>query len=252
MTLGDVSGKAVLVTGGGAGMGQAIARRLHDGGASVAILEIDAGRLEDTRSMLGDERFTAVLGDVADPAAAEHAVAATVEAFGRVDVVCNNAGILGEGTVHETTPETWDRVLAVNLTGMWHVCRAAIPRMLEQGGGTFVNTASVGGMVGGAGDAAYVVSKHGVLGLTRQIAVEYGHQGIRANALCPGPTATPMTEVNRPAVGPGPYDDFIASMPVPRWAEPDEMARVVQFLASDDASYATGAAWVHDGGWVAA
>jgi len=246
-----MSGRVVLVTGGGAGMGQAIAERFHADGDSVAILEIVPERLEDTHARLGDERFLGILGDVASEADVQRAMAEVVARFGRIDVVCNNAGTLREGSAHTATLEEWSRVIGVNLTGPWLVCRAAIPHMLEQGKGVIVNTASSSAFVGGGGDISYTASKHGVVGLTRQLAVEYGKLGIRVNAICPGPTATPMTEVNRPAEGPGPYDDFIASMPAARWALPEEMAKLVFYLASDDADYVHGAAWTIDGGWTA-
>ena len=185
--------KTVLITGGGAGMGQAMARRFHGEGAAVAFLEIDPERLADTVGLLGGDRVLGIEGDVADPAAAERAVAETVAAFGSVDIVCNNAGILGEGLLAEMSLDIWQRVIDVDLTGVFLMCRAAIPQMLAQGRGVFVNTASSSAFVGGGGDAAYTAAKHGVVGLTRSIAVEYAKQGIRANALCPGPTATPMT-----------------------------------------------------------
>jgi NAD(P)-dependent dehydrogenase (short-subunit alcohol dehydrogenase family) len=243
--------RVVLVTGGGAGMGQAIAQRFHGAGARVAILEIDAERIGETAALLGDgDRFLGIDGDVAEAGDAVRAVAQTVQQFGRIDVVCNNAGVLGEGTVHETALETWNRVIAVNLTGMFLVCRAAIPHMLEQGKGVFVNTASSSAFVGGGGDGAYTASKHGVVGLTRQLAVEYAKLGIRANALCPGPTATPMTAPYRVESG-GPYDEFIASTPAGRWAQPQEMANLAYYLASDDADFVHGAAWCIDGGWTA-
>jgi NAD(P)-dependent dehydrogenase (short-subunit alcohol dehydrogenase family) len=242
--------RVVLVTGGGAGMGRAIAQRFHGAGDRVAILEFDGERIAETSELLGGkERFLGIEGDVASAQDTERAVGETVARFGRLDVVCNNAGVLGEGLVHETSLETWNRVIGVNLTGMFLVCRAAIPHMLDQGKGVFVNTASSSAFVGGGGDAAYTASKHGVVGLTRQLAVEYAKQGIRANALCPGATATPMTAPNR---GPdGPYDEFIASTPAGRWARPEEMANLAFYLASDEADFVHGAAWCIDGGWTA-
>lgn len=245
-----MAGRTVLITGGGAGMGQAMARRFHGEGAAVAFLEIDPERLADTVGLLGGDRVLGIEGDVADPEACERAVAETVAAFGSVDVVCNNAGILGEGLLAEMALDTWRRVIDVDLTGVFLMCRAAIPAMLAQGRGVFVNTASSSAFVGGGGDAAYTAAKHGVVGLTRSIAVEYAKRGIRANALCPGPTATPMTAPVRGPEG-GPYDDFIASIPAGRWAQPDEMARLALYLASDDADFVHGAAWCIDGGWTA-
>jgi 3-oxoacyl-[acyl-carrier protein] reductase len=243
--------RVVLVTGGGAGMGQAIAERFHRSGAHVAILEIEPERTEQMRSSLGaDGRFLGIDGDVSSPVDVERAVSEIIAQFGRIDVVCNKAGVLGERTVHETSLETWNRVLGVNLTGMFLVCRAAIPHMLAQGKGVFVNTASSSAFVGGGGDGAYTASKHGVVGLTRQLAVEYAKQGIRANAMCPGPTATSMTAPYRGPEG-GPYDEFIASIPAARWAQPEEMANLAFYLASDEADFVHGAAWCIDGGWTA-
>lgn len=245
------SGRVVLVTGGGAGMGRAHAQRFHGAGDRVAILEIDGPSIAETSALIGDdERFLGIEGDVASPADVDGAMAQIIERFGRIDVVCNNAGTLGDGMVHETTVEVWNRVIGVNLTGMFLVCHAAIPHMLEQGKGVFVNTASSSGFVGGGGDGAYTASKHGVIGLTRQLAVEYAKLGIRANALCPGATATPMTAAYRGPDG-GPYDAFIASTPAGRWAQPEEMANLAFYLASDEADFAHGAAWCLDGGWTA-
>jgi 3-oxoacyl-[acyl-carrier protein] reductase len=243
--------RVVLVTGGGAGMGQAIAQRFHGAGDRVAVLEFDGARIAETGALLGgNERFLGIEGDVSSEQDTERAVAETVARFGRLDVVCNNAGVLGDGPVHETSLETWNRVIGVNLTGMFLVCRAAIPHMLDQGKGVFVNTASSSAFVGGGGDGAYTASKHGVVGLTRQLAVEYAKQGIRANALCPGPTATPMTAPYRGPDG-GPYDEFIASIPAARWAQPEEIANLAFYMASDEADFVHGAAWCIDGGWTA-
>ncbi len=243
--------KTVLVTGGGAGMGQSMVRRFHEEGYQVAALEVVPTRLAETLGEFGDsDRIFGVVGDVSDPDDVTRAVNDTLERFGSIDVVCNNAGILGEGLAGEMTLETWHRVIGVNLTGVFLMCRAAIPHMVAQGKGVFVNTASSSAFVGGGGDIAYTASKHGVVGITRAIAIEYAKQGIRANALCPGATATPMTASYRGPNG-GPYDEFIAATPAGRWAQPEEMAELALFMASDAADFVHGAAWCIDGGWTA-
>lgn len=236
--------KVAVVTGSSGGIGSAIVSRLAAEGARVAGLDLrpasEAG--PETSDVL---RLT---GDVTQEDDISRCLETVERTLGPVDILCNNAAILGSGTLAEMTTETWDRVIAADLTSVFLMSRAVIPRMLERGAGVIVNTASAAAFVGGGGDAAYTAAKHGVVGLTRQTAVEYGPRGIRCNAVCPGPTETPMTEPFRSG-GDHSFDAFIASIPASRWARPAEIAGVVCFLAGPDAGFAHGAAWCVDGGW---
>jgi NAD(P)-dependent dehydrogenase (short-subunit alcohol dehydrogenase family) len=190
--------------------------------------------------------------DVTDDAQVAALFAAAIDSFGRLDVSLHNAGVLlpdDAGTV-QTPLEVWNRVLAINLTGVFLSCRHAIPRLLDSGGGVIVNMASVSSFVGAANaQVAYTTSKGGVLALTREVAAEYARRGIRANALCPGPTRTPLfdqliTDAER-------IENRLNHIPLNRFGEADEVARAALFLASDLSSYMTGAALLVDGGLTA-
>jgi NAD(P)-dependent dehydrogenase (short-subunit alcohol dehydrogenase family) len=244
----NLDGKVALVTGAGSGIGQATARLLAASGATVVGTDVVADRLAD----LGDDIHT-VAGDVSDLGDATRMVGETVERHGRIDVLANVAGIPdGLTPLADLDDARWQRVLGVNLTGPMYTSRAALPHMVGQGGGAIVNVSSIGGLFGGRSGAAYSVSKHGLIGLTRSVAASYGAQGVRCNAVCPG-----VTETN---IG-GAVADLnprgleivmrsVASSPAP--AQPEQMASVIAFLASDAASYVNGAVIVADGGWTAA
>jgi NAD(P)-dependent dehydrogenase (short-subunit alcohol dehydrogenase family) len=177
-------------------------------------------------------------------------ISRAIERFGRLDVLVNNAGILDRFLpVADVSDEIWNRILAVNLTGPMLTSRAAIPRMLEQGGGVIVNISSVAGLAGAKGGAAYTASKHGVLGLTRNIAATYGREGIRAIAICPGATATNIDVSDLDARGNAALNLVVQASP--RQADPREIAAVILFAASEEASFVNGAALVADGGWTA-
>ena len=199
-------------------------------------------------------QVTGCIANVASDADVTHMLGTATSTYGRLDVLCNNAGIMDLMTPAGDVPlELWDRVIAVNLTGPFLACRQAIPLMLEQGGGRIVNTASEAGLRGGAAGAAYTASKHGVVGLTKNIALHYGDRGIYCNAVCPGGVETAI------GIGRGmPHQAGLAKVMgasqafTARIASPDEMAAVITFLASDDASYVNGAIVAADNGWFAA
>src|SRR5947208_6238726 len=195
--MGRLEGKAALIPGGGSGMGRASCVLFAREGARVAVVDRVAAAGEETVALIRDEGGEAsfVEADVADATAVGRMVAATVETYGRLDVLFNNAGVEGPAVdLLGYGEEDWARVIAVNLTAVYRAMRAAIPHMIGQGGGVILSTASVAGLVGLARSSAYSAAKAGVIGLTRTVALEYGPQGIRANCICPGFVATPMLD----------------------------------------------------------
>ncbi len=173
------------------------------------------------------------------------------ERTGGIDVLCNNAGVLdGYAPADETSVELWQQVLAVNLTGPFLLARRLAPQMAQRGGGAIVNTASISSFVAGGGGAAYTASKHGLLGLTRQLAFDYGRKGVRVNAICPGAVATEMTaSLRTPTEANAHVDAQIAATPAGRWAQPEEIAELALYLASEQASFLHGTPVLIDGGW---
>ena len=241
-----------IVTGAGSGIGAAITRELIGRGDGVLALDTRGDRLESIKGELQTERLRTSVGDVGDVGDVERAIQLTQDSFGSIDILCSNAGILDDYTpAGDTSLELWDRILRVNLTGTFLMARAVLPTMLSQGKGSIVNTASISSFIAGGGGAAYTAAKHGVLGFTRQLAFDYGRKGIRANAVCPGPVRTGLTEHLFTEEGRQPHvDAIIAATPAGRWADPAEIAKVVAFLSSDAASFVYGAAYVVDGGWI--
>ncbi|MDV6270620.1 SDR family NAD(P)-dependent oxidoreductase [Rhodococcus globerulus] len=248
-----LDGRVAVVTGAGSGMGRAMIEEFHAEGATVVAVDIRQDAAQATIDDLGgNSRGLALAADVSDEADAERVVGEVVSQFGRLDVLCNNAGVLDDYTTAlDTTTELWNRVIGVNLGGAFFFSRAALPQMISQGKGAIINTASISAFVAGGGGAAYTASKHGVLGLTKQLAFDYGKHGIRANAICPGAIHTGMTGHLLTPEGANPHvDAAVAATPAGRWGTPQEIAHMALFLASDDAAFIHGAAFTVDGGWV--
>ena len=253
---GMLEGKVALVTGGGGGIGRATALAMVREGARVAVADFDAAAARDTVAQInarGGQAIT-LAGDVSRAEDAVAMVQDTVTAYGRLDCAFNNAGIAGFQVAAagkktaEWSEEAFDRMIAVNLKGVWLCLREELQQMLGQGGGgAIVNTGSIAGLVGLPTSSAYVAAKHGVLGLTKTAAIEYAASGIRVNAVCPGYIETRMTEEVMRRRG----DAVLAHTPLRRMGTPGEIAEMVVFLCSDRASYVTGAAYNVDGGWMA-
>ncbi|MDA8380788.1 MAG: glucose 1-dehydrogenase [Actinomycetota bacterium] len=250
-----LDGKIAIVTGGGSGIGREAALLFAAEGASVAVADIDAagaGSVAEEISAAGGNAF-AIAVDVADESSTHEMVAQAVATFGGLHVLFNCAGIFpsDDGGVLDTPPATWDRVMAVNAKGTWLCCREALPAMLASGGGSIVNVASFVALVGAAtAQVAYTASKGAVLAFTREMAVEYARRGIRANAICPGPIATPL--LAELLADPAQRQRRLVHIPFGRLGEAAEIARAALFLASDDSSFVTGSALVADGGITAA
>jgi len=240
-----------FVTGAGGGIGRAVALRFARTGTSVAVVDIDSVKGEETATLVREAGAPSlfVRADVANGEDVEEAVRLTVAEFGGLDYAHNNAGITGERTlVHQTSPRDWQRILDVNLTGIWNCLRHQIPVMLAAGGGAIVNTSSAAGLTGTPELSAYAASKFGVIGLTRSVAVEYAADGIRVNAVCPGLVATPMLAAFTQA-----HPDWLTGLYLPqgRLADPDDIAAVVVWLCSPDAGHVNGVALPVDGGVMA-
>jgi len=245
--------RVVLVTGAASGIGRETAIAFARTGAQVVVSDVQEPEgIEAVRAIegLGGSALW-VRCDVSQEAEVRSLMARIQERFGRLDAAFNNAGIEGQSAFTAAcTSENWDRVLSINLKGIWLCMKHEIPLMLSSGGGSIVNCASIAGLVGFQGLPAYVASKHGVLGLTRTAALEYARQGLRINAVCPGVIQTPM--VDRLTQGdPKARDQLMAGEPVGRVGLPAEIAHAVVWLCSDEASFVTGHPLVVDGGWVA-
>jgi NAD(P)-dependent dehydrogenase (short-subunit alcohol dehydrogenase family) len=237
--------RVALVTGAASGIGRACAQRLASAGTAVAAVDIDADRLEDLDAL-------ALAADVTDAAAVADAVARAEATLGPLDVVVNVAGITGSAAAaecHVTPVDEWRRVIDVNLTGPFLVCRAALEGMLARGSGSIVNVASVAGLVAFPGRCAYSASKGGVIQLTRSLAADYAARGIRANAVCPGMVDTPMTRWR--LEDPELRAAVLQKIPAGRVATAAEVAEAVALLAGDGLAYMNGAMLVLDGGWTA-
>lgn len=237
-------GKTAIVTGAGSGIGLAMTERLLAEGAWVIANDLDVSALQARP----DERLVAVAGDVTDPATGEVLAAAALDVgTGRVDALFNNAGITLFKPAEEYGIEEWDRVIAVNLSACWYVASAVGKVMIGQRRGAILNTASGAGLAGIANGVAYVASKHGVVGLTRALATDWGRFGIRVNALAPGFTMTAMSEVFRQQ-SPEAYAARASRVPLHRAGEVAEQAAMALFLNSDESSYTSGLIAVVDGG----
>lgn len=234
-------------------MGRAMAQEFISEGSNVLALDVRKQAADETVEIIGlPDRIFAWECDVSNEDSIKAAVAAAMDKWGRIDIVCNNAGILDDYVIaEETSTELWNRILGVNLTGQFFMCREVLPIMVAQGKGVIINTASISAFIAGGGGSAYTVSKHGVLGLTRQLAFEYGRKGVRVNAICPGPIHTGMTDYLMTPEGRNEHvDAIIEALPAGRWGKPVEIARLAVYLASDDADFVHGSSYVMDGGWL--
>jgi NAD(P)-dependent dehydrogenase (short-subunit alcohol dehydrogenase family) len=251
---GRIEGKVALITGGGSGIGRATALLFGREGAKVVVADYDPEGGERTIKAIKEAGGTAVFhaADVSNPQDVDTLMHKVVESYGWLDCAFNNAGI--EGQTAETTPdctlENWNRVIAINLTGVFLCMKYEIPLMLKHGGGSIVNTASAAGLVGLSGASAYVAAKHGVAGLTKTAALEFAKRGVRVNAVCPGFIRTPMVER---ALDKGRFSEeqIIALEPMNRMGKAEEIAEGVLWLCSDASSFVTGLPMPVDGGYVA-
>lgn len=239
------TGKVAFITGGGSGIGAATARQIAREGGEVVVVDVAADKAAAVADEIGGLALTA---DVSRRDAVEGAVARTVADHGRIDILFNNAGIGCFSRTPDLDPDMWERVIATDLHSIFYACRAAIPHMTRPGG-VIINTASISGLAGDYAFSAYSAAKGAVINYTRTLALDHAREGIRVNVLCPGAIATPLTAamIDHPALARAMND----TIPLGRPAAPEEMAEVVAFLASDAASYVTGAVMVADGGQTA-
>ena len=247
--------RVAVITGAGSGIGRAMALRFASEGARILSADVNAASAEATADAVREQGGEAVpfAVNVIEPEQVRLMVERARDAFGRIDILCNNAGVGSTTNVVEQDPEQWDWVMAVNVKSVFLGCKYAIPVMLEQGGGVIINTASVAGMVGIINRAAYSASKGAVIALTKQVAIDYVEHNIRVNCLCPGTVDSPWVgrllaqsddaaEMRR---------SLEARQPMGRLGTPEEVAGAALYLASDDAAFITGTGLVIDGGWTA-
>jgi NAD(P)-dependent dehydrogenase (short-subunit alcohol dehydrogenase family) len=247
-----VAGKVAIVTGANVGIGAAVAKVLAEEGAAVVI----TGRRKDLLDQVVLDiqrkkgRALAVAGSVTDESHVRSVVDQCVRTFGTLNIVVNNAGIGAFGKLlHEIDDATWHEMLDINLTGVFRMTRAAVPVMLKNGGGSIINMSSVGGVIGFSGSAAYGTSKGGLELFTKCVAMDYAQDGIRCNSVCPGLIDTPMAAplLNNPDM----KAEVLAAYPIRRVGTPEEVAKMVLYLASDDAACVTGSSFMIDGGLTA-
>ena len=245
--MGRMKDKIAVITGSGKGLGEAMALLFSREGAKIVVFDIDEGAGRETVEQIREQGGEAIFvhGDVSNPDDAVRLIDAAVDAYGRADVLVNNAGIHVDKTVANTTEAEWDQILGVNLKGVFLCSKAAIPQMRRQGGGNIICISSISGLIGQLNQAAYNASKHGIIGLVKCMAYDHAQENIRANAICPGVMNTPLV-ASVPEEHIAPYRK--ANL-LERFAEPIEVANAALFLASDESSHVTGSAMVVDGGY---
>jgi NAD(P)-dependent dehydrogenase (short-subunit alcohol dehydrogenase family) len=247
--------RVAVITGAGSGIGQAMALLFAKQGARVVAADVNGAAAEATTAMITDAGGTATpfTVDVIEPQQVQAMIEQARSAYGRIDLLCNNAGIGSTTDVVACEPDEWDRVMTVNVKSVYLGCKYAVPHMIEQGGGVIINTASVAGMVGIVKRAAYCASKGAVIALTRQVAIEYVGQNIRVNCLCPGTVDSPWVErlLQQTDDRAAARQALEARQPMGRLGTPQEVAAAALYLASDDAAFITGTGLVIDGGWTA-
>jgi len=247
-----IQDSVAIVTGASSGIGRAAARRFAEEGARVVAADVDADGGSETAEAIRDAggEATFVETDVSDRADVEAMVETAVDRYGGLDFAFNNAGIEGRNdSLVDQTDDNWERVIDINLKGIFLGLQAEIPAMLDDGGGVIVNTSSIAGVVGFQGVSPYVASKHGVIGLTKTAALEYGREGVRVNAISPGVIETPMVE-RAAAANPEMIEAVSEATPMGRVGNPEEIGDAAVWLCSDDASFVTGETLVIDGGYV--
>lgn len=247
-----IDGRVAIVTGGTKGLGREIAGALASGGANVVIGSRTQADVDQVAGEIAAEHGTSVIGvagDIGKDGVADRLVKTAVDHFGRLDILVNNAGINVRGAIDQVTPEDYDLVMATNMKGPWLLCRAAAPVLKARRSGRVINIASTLGLVGMADRSLYCSSKGAIVQFTRELAVEWAPHGITVNAICPGPFETEMNKVL--TSDPEKYQQFAQLTAMRRWGRMGELGPVALFLASDAASYVTGALLPVDGGWVA-
>ncbi len=257
--MGRIQGKIAFITGGGGGIGAATASLFAEEGARIAVVDRDSAAADaaaaEIRGRLPSADVMSMAADLSDEPQAKRAVDATATYFGGLDILVNVAGIRVYGALADAEPDSWDSILAVNLMATVHCCRAAVPLLRSRGGGSVVNVSSVFGVTGRAGMGQYDVTKAAVVSLSRTLAIEEVGNGIRVNAVCPGPTITPFHIERAKARGVSEEElrrTGAQHTLMKRWAEPREVAHTILFLAAEESSFVTGTALVVDGGASAA
>ncbi|MCJ0905425.1 SDR family NAD(P)-dependent oxidoreductase [Rhodococcus sp. ARC_M6] len=261
-TTGRLAGKTALITGAGSGLGRATALRFAEEGAAVACVDLNLTAAQAVTQEIRERggRAIGLAADVSSSADSEKMVSDAIEQLGRVDILFANAGVAGTGNAADISEDLWDKVIDINLKGVWLSAKYVLPHMIERGEGVIINQASMGGLVGINGIFPYTAAKGGVIAMTKQMAVTYGPNGVRVNAICPGTIPTPLVYRSREERGDAPANadhsakdaEVSKRFPLQRLGTPDDVANLALFLASDEANWVTGSIYAVDGGRSAA